>query len=438
MYISSLELKNFKNFSSLEVDFKKGVNLFVGVNGSGKTSLLEAICIAVGAFFTSQNDQKIQRYIDFSEIKITNGLRESLCKVIASGYINNEKLNWERIKYKDGRNVNKYVDKIKDFGKSIFDNFEDRNENNYKIAPLIVYYSTQRLFKDAKMSKNQKYDVALGRNNGYIQCLEENAIKSLLNTWFKNAVTKRATLQIKGIENIDNILENVEIAIKKMLIYFLDLPENFPLKIYEEPDFDHELFLNYDNEHNLPLSYYSDGFRNLLFLVIDLIWRASQLNPWLNLEQITQNVNGVITIDEIDLHLHPRWQSKAISFLQIILPNVQFFITTHSPTVVANFQNGTLYTIDDNQVFVRHEKYFGKEVNSILRNILGSSDRHIETQNKIDKLFKLIENNLEDDKINDLLLDLKDLLGEEDRDVQKAYSMIEWEKYKSQRDAIHK
>jgi predicted ATP-binding protein involved in virulence len=89
-------------------------------------------------------------------------------------------------------------------------------------------------------------------------------------------------------------------------------------------------------------------------LIIDIVWRASQLNPWLTLEQITDSVVGVVTIDEIDLHLHPKWQAKAIDIIQTLFPKVQFFITTHSPTVVANFQNGTLYVIEDNQI-CRHD-----------------------------------------------------------------------------------
>jgi predicted ATP-binding protein involved in virulence len=71
---------------------------------------------------------------------------------------------------------------------------------------------------------------------------------------------------------------------------------------------------------------------------MDLIWRASQLNPWLTLEQLSEQQTGCVTIDEIDLHLHPKWQAKTIGILQELLPNVQFFITTHSPMVVANFK----------------------------------------------------------------------------------------------------
>ncbi len=157
MQIDKLIVTNFKNFEHAEVDFSEGVNLFVGGNGSGKTSILEAINVALGGFFGSQ-EQKMQRLIDYDE-------------------------NYFRL----------------------FEIKEDRT-----ISPLLAFYSTQRLFKDASLSGKQKYDVANGRRNGYLQCLKENAIKGVLNEWLGNAVTRRATLQIKEIDKVDLILENVE------------------------------------------------------------------------------------------------------------------------------------------------------------------------------------------------------------------------------------
>ncbi|MEN9523697.1 MAG: hypothetical protein RL065_2074, partial [Bacteroidota bacterium] len=183
--------------------------------------------------------------------------------------------------------------------------------------------------------------------------------------------------------------------------------------------------VNYDSEHDLPLNYYSDGFRNLLYLFIDLVWRASQLNPWLTLEQIKNEVSGVVTIDEIDLHLHPKWQAKAIGLLQHFFPKVQFFITTHSPTVVGNFENGTLYLIDNNEIKPVEEKYFGKSINMVLRDILNANERHVPTQKKLDELMRLIDDNKQDE-YSPLLEELKTLLGEDDLEIMKANTLIEW------------
>jgi len=422
MRIDHIELTNFKNFGHLKVDFQPGVNLLVGGNGSGKTSLLEGINIAIGYFFNVPLSQ-YGRPVRDKEIRLVNMVRTSWTDVNPK-FRFNECLN--NTPEKDWQKMEEYSAPIfRNFG-----NIEDRT-----IAPLIAYYSTQRLFIDSKLSKEQKYDAPNGRRNGYIQCLEDYNINPILNEWLGNAVTRRATKQIHKINGIDHILENVEQAIKNTLKDFLNV---FNVKIFQDPDFQFDVFLQFDEETPLPISYYSDGFRNLIYLVMDMVWRASQLNPWLTLEQIKEQVTGVVTIDEIDLHLHPKWQAKAISLIQGLFPNVQFFITTHSPTVVANFEHGSLYVIDNNEVTKSEEKYFGKAVNSVLRDVLGAPDRHKPTQDKINLLLRQIGNEAPAETYEPLLNDLIGLLGLEDPEIQSALSLIEWNKIKTEDNhAVH-
>jgi predicted ATP-binding protein involved in virulence len=313
------------------------------------------------------------------------------------------------------------------YGSKILKGFFDPNNKN--IAPLIAYYSTQRLFKDASQSAKQKFDPLASRRNGYLQCLKDNAIKGTLVEWLGNSVTSRATKQIKEIYTVDLVLENVEKVIKKTLVSFLDDVREEDIKIYQEAKFNFELFIELQDNFSLPINYYSDGFRNLIYLIVDLIWRSSQLNPWLTLEEIANQQTGCVTIDEIDLHLHPKWQAKAIAILQELLPNVQFFITTHSPTVVANFDNGSLFVINEGSVVKHTSDYFGKEINSVLRNILGASDRHVPTQQKINQLLQLIDKQPKSEVINPLLEELIDQLGEDDPDIQKAIALYELSNY---------
>jgi predicted ATP-binding protein involved in virulence len=421
MRIDKLDLINFKNFAEIRAEFTPGINLLVGGNGSGKTSILEGINIALGGFFGSQ-EQKMQRMIEFDEIRIVEGSRLAITTV--SAYSALLEGSWDRNIKRDTRtNDGKSVKLASTYGQRFLERFEDPLDRT--IAPLISFYSTQRLFKDSSASSKQKYDPGNSRRNGYLQCLKESAIKFTLNDWLAKAVTKRATMQIKQIEEVDLVLENVEQAIRETLILFLNLTEDFSLKIYPDPEFDNELFVNYDKEHNLPISYYSDGFRNLIYLIFDMVWRASQLNPWLNLNGLAENVFGVVTIDEIDLHLHPKWQSKAIEIVQKLFPKVQFFITTHSPSVVANMEHGTLYVINDNQIIRHDDDYFGKQINYVLRDILGAADRHIPTQIKLDRLFLLIDRE-EKASYDALLLELTNLLGEDDPDLFKARTLIDW------------
>ncbi len=427
MRIDKIEIENFKNFEKLEVNFEKGVNLFVGSNGSGKTSILEAINIALGGFFSLQ-ESKMQRMIELSEARIiiVNGEPIRTPKTAITAHSELIEKPWTRnFNSKTKNNDTKYVKPAAEYGERILKGFY---EANHEIAPLIAYYSTQRLFKDASQSAKQKYDPLLGRRNGYLQCLKDNAIKGTLIEWLGNSVTTRATKQIKGVELVDFVLENVDKAITKTLVYFLEDLKEEDIKIYQEADFGFEVFLQLKPKIALPISYYSDGFRNLIYLIIDPVWRASQLNPWLTLEELTAQQTGCATIDEIDLHLHPKWQAKIIGILQELLPNVQFFITTHSPTVIANFQNGSLYTINEGDVIKHNSDYFGKEINAVLRNILGANDRHMPTQKKIDRLLNLIDDLPTSIEIEPLIADLTAQVGEDDPDIQKAISLWELSK----------
>lgn len=422
MRIDNIHLRNFKNFTELNLDLSTGVNLVVGLNGSGKTSLLESLCVAIGAFFGGQ-EAKMQRMIDYDEIKINrkDGKTQRTPEASVTASWNDKK--WSRtINAKTRNNDSKNARPMSMYGDEIFAKFN--NEGDRTPAPLLVYYSTQRLFRSSSRSAKQSYDPAIGRSIGYLNCIKEQSIKSVLEEWLGNAVTKRATKHINGIDSKDNVLENVESAIKNVLYDVMNLPASENLRIYQDPDYDNELCVYLDENRDMPLRYYSDGFRNLIYLVIDMVWRASQLNPWLTIDELKEQTTGVVLIDEIDLHLHYRWQGKVISVLQALFPNVQFVITTHSPAVVANFEGGQLYILQDNQVSPFSGHYFGKKVNEILRDVLGAAERHIPTQKKIDAL-RVAADDLELETFNQLYTELSEQLGEDDLELQKAKLILE-------------
>eukprot|EP00388_Colpodella_angusta_P022889 GDKJ01058505.1.p1 GENE.GDKJ01058505.1~~GDKJ01058505.1.p1 ORF type:complete len:446 (-),score=34.02 GDKJ01058505.1:1945-3282(-) len=401
MRIDKLEIENFKNYESVNVSFVSGINLFVGNNGSGKTSILEAVNVALGGFFGEQ-ETKMQRMIDLSEARLymSNNKPTRAERTSINAYSSIVEGEWKRTFNGNTKNNDtKHVRLASSYGNKIFKKLA--NTDNQDIAPLIAYYSTQRLFKDASQSAKQKYDAALGRRNGYLQCLKDNSIKGTLIEWLGNAVTRRATKQIQEINSKDLILENVENAIKKTFLYFLDEFDKNQLKIYQEPDFGFDLFIQLNEYYSLPINLYSDGFRSLIYLIVDLIWRASQLNPWLTLDEISCNQTGCVTIDEIDLHLHPRWQSKTIGILQDLLPNVQFFITTHSPTVVANFKErrtenddnvDILFILENNQCNKIETSFYGSDINTVLGNPMDANIRPVEILNYFNKFNTLVAN----------------------------------------------
>ncbi|MBF0471843.1 MAG: AAA family ATPase, partial [Gammaproteobacteria bacterium] len=84
----------------------------------------------------------------------------------------------------------------------------------------------------------------------------------------------------------------------------------------------------------LPVSLLSDGVRAMVSLTADLAWRCAKLNPHLRAEAANKT-EGIVLIDEVDMHLHPAWQQRVIASLQSAFPKIQFIVTTHSPQVIS-------------------------------------------------------------------------------------------------------
>jgi len=95
-----------------------------------------------------------------------------------------------------------------------------------------------------------------------------------------------------------------------------------------------------DDEYRL-FNTMSDGFRNMIAMVADIAHRAARLNPHLG-SNAAAKATGVVLIDEIDLHLHPKWQRRVVDDLKSSFPNMQFIVTTHSPFIIQSLSPGEL------------------------------------------------------------------------------------------------
>ena len=99
----------------------------------------------------------------------------------------------------------------------------------------------------------------------------------------------------------------------------------------------------------LPVSYLSDGQRNIIGMVADIAYRCVLLNPYLELKATKQSA-GIVLIDELDLHLHPKWQRTIVSKLKETFPKIQFIATTHSPFIVQSLKKDELIPLKENLI----------------------------------------------------------------------------------------
>jgi predicted ATP-binding protein involved in virulence len=107
-----------------------------------------------------------------------------------------------------------------------------------------------------------------------------------------------------------------------------------------------ELRLELADGQLVPFSQLSDGYRNLVAMIADITWRASQLNPHHGADA-ARKATGVVLIDELELHLHPAWQRRVVDDLLRTFPNLQFVATTHSPQVIASARPEHMWLLHD-------------------------------------------------------------------------------------------
>ena len=117
----------------------------------------------------------------------------------------------------------------------------------------------------------------------------------------------------------------------------------------------------------VPFATLSDGYRNVIKIVLDIAARMCMLNPYLKGNALRETP-GVVVIDEIDLSLHPTWQRRIIGILKDLFPKIQFICATHSPFIIQSLEDGELHSLDSDLL---EEEYSGESIEDIAEDIMG-------------------------------------------------------------------
>ena len=133
----------------------------------------------------------------------------------------------------------------------------------------------------------------------------------------------------------------------------------------------HKDIVYLERDEILPISCLSAGYQSVLWMIMDIAYRLATLNPGKN---NLMECKGVVLIDEVDRHLHPKWQWNVVKTLEKTFPNIQFIIATHSPIIISSCKAGNLILIDDKQEIRYLKDAYGYSVNDVLELCQGSSD----------------------------------------------------------------
>ncbi len=436
MYLSKIHIENFKGIKSADFDFDRSVNIIIGNNGTGKTSVLEAVAVALGGFLSGIDgvntihfsQDEIRRESQLMGMGSNNIIYRTPISVEACLELDvgerqhpNPRI-FEFVRQKKSIKSARSTVEPRDLCREAQRMAGDRNA----VLPVISYQSFSRVTNQKKDKWENPFSDDYSRVVGYMDCLEEAANDKMLINWCRRMEQISWQQEQSIIE-----YEIVKSTVSKFMQFMQD-DESVHI-FYDKRT---EELLYSDREEVLPIRLLSSGFRNLLGMVFDIAYRMAVLNPDL-LEDITDITPGVVLVDEIDLHLHPNWQWKVVDALKNTFPNVQFIVTTHSPIIVASCKEEKLIMLQLEDAFLDKpsEIVLGKTVkgwmvDSVLREHMQSGNRDPETSAKLKRLTELAREKLAGriteegtKEYTDLISDLSSILPEDDIAVEEAAFM---------------
>ena len=395
MRITGIEIQNFRGIRELSIkDMDSHTNLFVGKNGAGKSSLLDAVA-NVMSWFVARMLSNTGRGRNISVNDITLHAKEgSLIRLQIDGGEWCSLYRSTEMK-KNGKSdlsvLNRLVKELR----------ERINDNEQTSVPVFVHYGVSRSVADIplRIRKNPKCDVT----NAYVEALDSSASFRDFFAWFREQEDLENEMIRDDSKYRDKIMEAIREAMSSVFTEFSDM------KVRRRP---RSIQIKKDNEV-LRLDQLSDGEKCYIALVCDLTRRLTIANP---ASDSSLKGNGIVLIDEIDLHLHPEWQMDVVSRLVKTFPNCQFFITTHSP-IVASDVAGKVYVMEEGNAYIRNT--YGKDSEQILASAFGIlNPRNKIVQEKIDRAYDAIRNG-EMDVAEELLGDVIKTVGNDDPAVSR-------------------
>jgi predicted ATP-binding protein involved in virulence len=376
MKLQNLSIKNYRGIKELNLDFDGTSAIFFGENGTGKSSVLKSIAalfFPVIETVVPEANEAIS--ISDSDINI-NGAQTELSFIIN---INGRELPFSLSKDISGDTRKKEMNElqIKEIVNCFFKQYPEG-------TPLILNYSVYRSLGAQKTnSYNDTHYELDDTKNAYINCLDPNAYFGDFFDWYKNQEDIENQFIREDRNYVDKTLESVRKAIYNFL------PDISNIRISRTRRYATMLFTK--KGHNLNIQQLSDGEKVLIALIGDISRRLTQANPH---AQNPIHSEAIILIDEIELHLHPKWQRSIIHNLKATFPNVQFILSTHSPQVLGELKNEInifKFSKEKNLTLCEQvESTFGRDSNYILEQFMDTKKANESVSEQLSQLFRFI------------------------------------------------
>lgn len=401
MKIKDIHIQNFRGIDALSiVDADPHMNLIVGINGAGKTSVLDALAMLLSWLIARMRSSNAKGILPNElDVKIDS---KDPCYLS----INTENdVSWSIVKnkaYTARKKQTAYKTVLSEM--SIFADEIVENAVQGGCVPILMYYPVERAIASVPVNLHKAetniwdvYKDALSGNSNFRSFFE----------WYRRQEDVENEMIRDDASYRDHSLNAVRNAISD---FFPDFCE---MRVRRRP---YQAMIIKKGEQVIEFSQLSQGEKCYLSLVCDIARRLAIANPGMS---NPLDGEGVIIIDEVDLHLHPKWQMEIVNKLTSIFKNCQFFISTHSPIVLSDIKKHQIITIDNGRkIDVAFEPY-GKPASSIMDNFFDMPyQRNMVVAKDIQKAFAAIRNG-DAESFNELFKKLLQIIGPADSDMIK-------------------
>lgn len=385
MRIDRLDVQNFRCFDTLALDLHPEFNVLIGENGAGKTALLEALAVAAGTWVLGTGGHE-PRPISEDDIRLvgrrigeqTSFEPQAPVWVQAKGEFDGGPVTWRRSLQRPNARSGDEIAAVL-LGRHPAQMEAQVQAGEPVTLPLIAYYSAARLWSPLDASHPSFTQRDLSRFTGYGDALSAHSRAGELAAWLE--YEDRVAYQEK----------RQSFVYRAVLDTMRDMVEGTADVRFDAKRL--EVVVEFAGGDVYPFALLSDGQRNMLALAGDIAMRMARLNPQFDADVLKQTP-GVVLIDELDLHLHPRWQRHVAADLRRTFPLIQFVTTTHSPQILSEVEPECVTVLDkEGERVIAHKPHqsYGLDTNGVLQRLMHDPGRPLPSLKAIDEADDALE-----------------------------------------------
>ena len=414
MRVISLKLANVRAIHAAEFRFHAGFNLVAGVNGVGKTTVLDTLAVCLSGVVRHANRHaRYGTFFEADDIRFGVGALQAECEFECGG----KEHRYDLDRFRHSNPVHGTTE------------WSRKGETAYN--RLAIEQFQGGIPTDGKGGKPEGKVLAVlfstGRSVATEQRSPQGAAMGSVAAAFAGALSSRG-LQLgefaawmrvqKALSSKRPEAARMLTALDKAVARFL--PDYRNLRP-AQADSKHSLLIDRGTQA-LPVRHLSDGERGVLALVLDLARRLAQANE--GMADPAAEAEAVVLIDELELHLHPAWQRRIVAGLIDTFPRCQFIATTHSPQVIGEVEHDRIHIMADGEVYSPTHS-FGVDSSRVLEEVMDAHPR----SSAIHELLTRISEQVGEHRYNNARRSLAQLvtrLGEDDPEVTRVSTLLDF------------